>query len=75
MKAKNIDLDVRGLSCPEPVIRTKRMLDHVVADTLTVLADSYVAAENIRRLVTNAGLTCSATEEDGEFLITISGKV
>ena len=70
--AVNIDLDVRGLSCPEPVIRTKQLLSHGAPSSVTVLADSVVAAENIKRLVKSLKLSCAMDVDGNEFLITIS---
>jgi TusA-related sulfurtransferase len=64
-------LDVRGLSCPEPVIRTKKTLESLSAGKLVILADNRVAAENIRRLVTSAGWEFSLAEQTGEFVIQI----
>lgn len=67
-------LDVRGLSCPEPVIRTKKALEG--PDTsLTVLSDSFVAAENIRRLVSSLGYKSTTTSDKDEFVITITKEV
>ncbi|HZK24843.1 MAG TPA: sulfurtransferase TusA family protein [Oscillospiraceae bacterium] len=64
-------LDVRGLSCPEPVINTKRALaEH--DGTVVVVADSFVAAENIRRLVSSLAYQITTEEEHGEFTITIT---
>jgi TusA-related sulfurtransferase len=70
--AVNIDLDVRGLSCPEPVIRTKQLLSYGVPSSITVLADSVVAAENIKRLVKSLKLSCTMDVDDNEYLIAIS---
>ena len=70
MRAK-IDLDVRGLSCPEPVIRTQKVLGNADTSTVTVLADNKVAAENIQRLAKGMKYACATKEQDGEFLLTI----
>jgi tRNA 2-thiouridine synthesizing protein A len=72
--AANINLDVRGLSCPEPVIRTRRMLA-LGTLPLTVLADHVVAAENIKRLAKSMYLLCTIYEELGEYTITITNEV
>lgn len=71
MSSNTIDIDVRGLSCPEPVIRTKRALDQGLTE-VTVLADSRVSAENIRRLVKNYDCSCTVDDQNGEFTISIS---
>jgi tRNA 2-thiouridine synthesizing protein A len=44
------EIDVRGLSCPIPVIRTKEAMESKPADEIMVLVDSNVAKENVSRL-------------------------
>jgi tRNA 2-thiouridine synthesizing protein A len=44
-----IELDVRGLACPIPVVKTKEAMDKNPGKQLTVLADAAVAKENISR--------------------------
>jgi selenium metabolism protein YedF len=56
-------VDARGLTCPEPVIRTKKALD--VHDEVTVLVDNTTALENVKRLGTATGCVVNATEETG----------
>lgn len=69
------DLDVRGLSCPEPVVQAKKILDGGIVKKISIIADSRVSAENIRRLAYHFGLACSLTERAGEFLIVIGKEV
>lgn len=47
-------VDVRGLSCPMPVIRTKQAIDKGVKDLL-VLGSSSVSRENVSRLAISQG--------------------
>ncbi|HWP95694.1 MAG TPA: sulfurtransferase TusA family protein [Syntrophomonadaceae bacterium] len=49
-------VDVRGLSCPIPVIRTKKVLDQGVSELL-VLGDSSVSKENVGKLAGSSGYT------------------
>lgn len=70
MSSEKNFLDVRGLSCPQPVLQTRRALES--GANLTVLADSKVAVENIRRLVSTLGHRFSVEEQDGEFCIKIT---
>jgi len=73
--SKTYELDVRGLSCPEPVIRVKKALE-TNEGQLTVLSDSYVATENIRRLVGTLGYHCQTdTNDNEEFVLTITKEV
>lgn len=49
-------LDCVGLYCPEPVFRTRKMLDELKAgEVLEVLADDPSAKEDIPRLVKRLG--------------------
>jgi len=67
-------LDVRGLSCPEPVIRTKKALERQSLP-LTILSDSFVSAENICRLVKSLGFISTTTQNADEFIITVTKEV
>jgi len=69
---KQFDVDVRGLSCPEPVIRTKQFLSTNFSGQAKVIADSRVSVENVTRMAKKSGFVCNVTEQDGNYLITIS---
>jgi len=47
-------LDVRGLSCPIPVIRTKKLIDQGCNEIL-IVGDSAPARENVSRLAKSSG--------------------
>ncbi len=40
------ELDCRGLACPNPVIRTKKIIDAGGVEKLTVLVDNAAGREN-----------------------------
>ncbi len=46
-------IDVRGLSCPTPVLEVKQAIDKGIK-SLKVLADCGTATENITRFANNA---------------------
>lgn len=48
-------LDARGLSCPEPALRTRQAIQKLDKGTLEVLVDTGTARENVSRLARNAG--------------------
>jgi selenium metabolism protein YedF len=52
-------LDCRGLACPNPVIRTKELIDRGGVKQLTVLVDNPAAQENVSRLLQHAGFQVS----------------
>jgi len=52
-------LDCRGLACPNPVIRTKELIDRGDLKQLTVLVDNPAAQENVSRFLQRAGFEVS----------------
>lgn len=49
------EVDVRGLSCPFPVIKVKKALDEGGKESILVIIDTEVSVENISRLVRSRG--------------------
>ncbi len=62
------ELDVRGLSCPLPLVRTKRALDDAPAEII-VLADSGTAKANVTSLLADEGYAVTVDESDAEYRI------
>jgi len=58
------NLDVRGLSCPLPVLRVKQALDAGETE-LDIVGDSAVSRENITRFVQNLGGSVEVVQADG----------
>jgi len=52
------EVDVRGLSCPIPVVKTKQAMESNPSDEITVLLDSNVSKENVTRLATYKEIRC-----------------
>jgi len=52
-------LDCRGLACPNPVIKTKELIDRGDVQQLTVLVDNPAAQENVSRFLQRAGFQVS----------------
>lgn len=53
MSEKNSEtnqIDLRGLACPEPVIRTKKILDQKSSNPVSLLVDTDVTVKNLERL-------------------------
>lgn len=59
-------IDARGLSCPEPVIRTRNALKGG-ADQYMVIVDNSTAKENVTRFAVSQGYKVSVVEKDGDF--------
>ena len=68
-------IDNRGLSCPQPVINTKKALDELFQAghhefILTAIVDNRAAGENVTRFARTAGCRVTAEEkDDGIFVI------
>lgn len=65
-------VDNRGLTCPQPVINTKKALDAMPEGTLVSLTDNEVARENVLKFARSQGCVAEATEEEGCYKITIT---
>lgn len=63
-------IDARGLSCPEPVIRTKKAFE--LNDTFSVLVDNEVAKENVIRFCQNKNAKTTFSIINDEWKIDIS---
>ena len=65
------ELDARGLSCPQPVLQTKNMLDEMTEGMLTVIVDNTIARDNVKRFAESNGCSVKVEEKTGEYLLTI----
>ncbi|WP_371362281.1 hypothetical protein SRRS_34700 [Sporomusa rhizae] len=63
-------LDLRGLSCPIPLIKTKDALNDSAA--ITVLVDEPPAKENIIKFARSQNFQVECSEAGGEYTINIS---
>ncbi len=66
------EVDARGLSCPEPVIRTKQAIEKLGDGELEVLLGEEVAKENVSRMARNAGCEVKVEEEADEYKLLIT---
>lgn len=67
--SKNIMLvDARGLSCPQPVLETKKAIEKAkdAVKEIAVLVDTVTSRENVVRFASNAGWKASA-EAEGDY--------
>ena len=66
------EIDVRGLACPQPVIRTREALKEITEGTITVLVDNLESKENVRRFAVSQGCEVVVSEKEGIFCIEIT---
>ncbi len=62
-------VDARGLSCPQPIVETKRVLDKISNGRVEVLVDTVTSRENVLRFGTNAGWKGSFEETGDGFKV------
>ena len=53
--AENPTVDARGLSCPEPVLQTRRALEQCTKGSVEVLVDTVTSRENVARSARSQG--------------------
>lgn len=63
-----IEVDARGLSCPEPVIMAKKALKKST-DGIDIHVDNVASKENVSRYLEAMGCKVSLNEGIGEWLI------
>ncbi|KMY68762.1 SirA family protein [Desulfocarbo indianensis] len=62
-------LDCRGLACPQPVIRTKELIEADAPQDLEVMVDNEAASQNVSRFMGVKGYVATVTAQGGDFLI------
>lgn len=66
-------IDCRGLSCPQPVLETKKAMDVMQAGTIEVIVDNETACENISLFAAKRDWSVeSVLREDENIHITLS---
>lgn len=64
-------LDLRGLTCPEPVLRTKKLIDDPALSCIEILVDSEVNVQNLTRLANSQKLTVVSAPEDLHYKVVL----
>ena len=62
-------IDVRGMSCPQPVLMTKKAIENH-PEGIDILVDNNTAKNNITRFLKNLGYKLEfKNEEDGTLIV------
>ena len=67
-----IEVDVRGFSCPIPVVKTKKAVEENPGEPVTVLVETEVSKENVSRLAESKGYKVKADEVSGEYRLVLT---
>lgn len=62
-------VDALGLSCPEPVLKLKQVIDG--ANEIELLVDSQVCVENCTRFARSKGFSVSVNGGSGQYTMTL----
>ncbi len=62
-------VDLRGLVCPEPVLRAKKLLDDADVDHVEALVESEVNVNNLQRLARSLKIAFSSKGEEDFFRV------
>ncbi|HAG10049.1 MAG TPA: SirA family protein [Desulfotomaculum sp.] len=68
----SIEVDARGLSCPEPVLMTMRQLNAISSGTIKVLVSNAAAEENVSRLAENKGWKVEVVKDGTDTILTLT---
>ncbi|MBQ7534048.1 MAG: sulfurtransferase TusA family protein [Stomatobaculum sp.] len=64
-------IDARGLSCPEPVILTRKALASGDS-SYEIIVDNPASRENVTRFAEHQGYRVSVREDGGEYTLSLS---
>jgi selenium metabolism protein YedF len=67
---KRQELDCRGQACPQPVLKTREIVDQGDVLQLTVLVDNEAARENVSRFLERSGYQVQVTGEGSDLAVT-----
>lgn len=63
-----VRVDTCGMSCPQPVLMTKKALDKNT-NGVEIIVDNQVAKGNVERFLKNSGYKVSVEEQEEVFII------
>ncbi|MDR3231467.1 MAG: sulfurtransferase TusA family protein [Synergistaceae bacterium] len=64
-----LTVNASGLSCPQPVMETKKILDKTPSGRVAVLVDTATSRNNVARFAENKGWKAVAEEREGGYRV------
>jgi selenium metabolism protein YedF len=68
---ERMEIDCRGMACPQPVVVTKYALEQLKEGDLTVIVDNPAAHDNVERFVRSRGCSVRTVKRDQEVTLHI----
>ncbi len=69
--ADTVTVDARGLSCPQPVLETKKALEKLSGGRVEVLVDTVTSRENVARFAGSRGWKVDKEERGEGFCVVL----
>lgn len=66
-----VRVDARGLSCPQPVLETKKAIEGLSAGRVEVLVDTATSRDNVSRFGGSRGWRVEKEEHEEGFLVVL----
>ncbi len=66
------EVDARGLTCPQPVMETDKVLRRLGKGIVVTIVDNAAARDNVKRLAEGIGCTVSIEEKGDDYYLTIT---
>lgn len=66
-----VEVDARGLSCPQPVIVTRKAIK-AGRFPIRVVVETVTSRENVRRMAEKQGCQVDVREKGDEFVLTLT---
>lgn len=66
-----VRVDARGLSCPQPVLETKKAIEGLSAGRVEVLVDTVTSRDNVSRFGGSRGWRVEKEEREEGFLVVL----
>jgi TusA-related sulfurtransferase len=64
-----ITVNASGLSCPQPILETKKILDKTPSGRVEVLVDTATSRDNVTRFAENKGWKAAREEREGGYKV------
>lgn len=66
------EIDARGLSCPMPVIKTKKAIEGMKSGSVVVIVDNGTARDNVSRLAKSKGFNVALEKKGDDIYLTLT---
>jgi selenium metabolism protein YedF len=67
-----VEVDARGMTCPEPLLATKKALEGITSGVITTLVDNEASKENVIKFAVSQKCSVIVEEKDGVYSLRIT---